>query len=267
VGAVAVASTAGARPRPSAPPNGGAGSSNVRAGLTKVSVAKVGKRFGTERALAGVTLELTAGSMCALLGHNGAGKTTLLGILSTLVRPTDGKVRYLRGDVEVPQADDLRREIGLLAHASLCYGELTATENLELVAGLYELDGGAPAITAVLDQVGLAKAARDRPARVYSRGMLQRLALARALLTNPSLLLLDEPFTGLDRGGAITLGEQLGALKTRGTIVVVVTHDLEAIADRTDHVAVLRRGQLVHEQRADSYGYAELKDIYHRHAD
>jgi heme exporter protein A len=233
--------------------------------LASVAVAKVGKRFGSERALAGVTLELRAGSMCALLGHNGAGKTTLLGILSTLMRPTDGKVRYVRGGRDVPMDDELRRDIGLLAHASLCYGELTATENLAFVAGLYDIDPAG--IGTVLDRVGLAAGARQRPARTYSRGMLQRLALARALLTRPSLLLLDEPFTGLDRGGALALGEQLGELKAQGAIVVVVTHDLEAIADRTDHVAVLRRGQLVHESRAAAYSYGELKDLYHRHAD
>ena len=95
--------------------------------------------------------------------------------------------------------------------------------------------------------------------------MLQRLALARALLPAPSLVLLDEPFTGLDRGGALALGEQLGALKAGGAIVVVVTHDLEAIAGRADHVAVLRRGQLVFEERG-GYNYDQLKDIYHRHA-
>jgi ABC-type multidrug transport system ATPase subunit len=117
----------------------------------------------------------------------------------------------------------------------------------------------------LLDQVGLERRARDRAARTYSRGMVQRLALARALLTRPSLLLLDEPFTGLDRDGALALGAQLGALRDAGAIVVVVTHDLEAIADRTDHVAILRRGQLVFEERG-TYTYDQLKDVYHRHA-
>jgi ABC-type multidrug transport system ATPase subunit len=118
----------------------------------------------------------------------------------------------------------------------------------------------------MLDRVGLDKKARHRPARTYSRGMAQRLALARALLTRPSLLLLDEPFTGLDREGALALGEQLGELRRQGTIVVVVTHDLEAIAGRTDHIAILRRGSLVFEERGDDYSYEALKDIYHRHA-
>jgi heme exporter protein A len=235
--------------------------------LDRVLVEKVAKRYGTERALAGVSLELSRGTMCALLGHNGAGKTTLLGIVSTLVRPNAGSVTYRSGDAKLA-GEAVRKEIGLLAHASLCYGELSAVENLELVAGLYGVTGAVgAAVTAVLDQVGLDPRARDRAARTYSRGMLQRLALARALLTKPSLLLLDEPFTGLDRNGALALGEQLGALKSDGTIVVVVTHDLEAIAGRTDHVAILKRGKLVCEERSDlSYTYDQLKDLYHRNA-
>ncbi|MFT3698457.1 MAG: ABC transporter ATP-binding protein [Kofleriaceae bacterium] len=230
--------------------------------LDRVAIAKVGKRYGTERALAGVSLTLKAGSMCALLGHNGAGKTTLLGVVSTLVRADQGSVEYHAASGPLKGAD-IRREIGMLAHASLCYGELSAVENLELIAGLYDVPAD---ITAMLDRVGLDPKARSRAARTYSRGMLQRLALARALLTKPSLLLLDEPFTGLDREGALALGEQLGALKDDGTIVVVVTHDLEAIAGRTDHVAILRRGKLVCEERAAAYTYDELKDLYHRNA-
>ena len=243
---------------------GSAGARSRDGRIDKVEITKLAKRYGTERALVNVSLELRAGAMTALLGHNGAGKTTLLGILSTLVRQNDGKVRYVAGEREV-EADALRREIGLLAHSSMCYGELTAHENLELVAGLYDVDGGRGAITAVLDRVGLDKKARDRVARTYSRGMLQRLSLARALLTKPSLVLLDEPFTGLDRGGALAFGAELAALRDGGAIVVVVTHDLEAIAGRTDHVAILRQGKLVFEQRG-AYDYEQLKTIYHQHA-
>ncbi len=230
--------------------------------LDKVAVVKLGKRYGTERALAEVTLELRAGSMCALLGHNGAGKTTLLGILSTLVRASQGGVTYFSGAAEVTGVD-VRREIGMLAHASLCYGELSATENLELVAGLYSIEVDPKA---QLDRVGLDPKARDRASRTYSRGMVQRLALARALMTKPSLVLLDEPFTGLDREGALALGAELGALRDGGAIVVVVTHDLEAIAGRADHVAVLRRGKLAFDERGTAYDYEQLKDIYHRQA-
>jgi len=235
------------------------------AALDLVQVEKVGKRYGSERALGGVSLEFRAGSMCALLGHNGAGKSTLLGVISTLVRPDAGIVTFHANSGQVTGIA-VRRQIGLLAHASLCYGELSAVENLELVAGLYELQAPAAAIDEALDHVGLDVRARTRIARTYSRGMLQRLALARALLTRPSLLLLDEPFTGLDRGGAIALGQQLGLAKARGTMIVVVTHDLEAIAGCADHVAILRRGQLVFDQRSASYSYVELQQLYERHA-
>lgn len=232
--------------------------------IQRVEITKVAKRYGNERALGGVSVELAGTSMCALLGHNGAGKTTLLGILSTLVRPSDGKVRYRSKDGEIDGAD-VRREIGMLAHSSLCYPELSAYENLEFFAGLYSVDASRTALEAALDRVGLEPRARSRAARTYSRGMVQRLALARALLTRPSLLLLDEPFTGLDRGGALALGAELGKLRDDGAIVVVVTHDLEAIAGRADHVVILRRGQLVFEERG-SYDYERLKDVYHQHA-
>ncbi|MEZ4399928.1 MAG: ABC transporter ATP-binding protein [Kofleriaceae bacterium] len=236
--------------------------------LTSIVVEKVGKRFGEHRALAGVEVEFTAGSVCALLGPNGAGKTTLLGILSTLVRATAGTVGYLDGTARRPIDDRLRADIGLLAHTSLCYGELTAVENLEFFATLYGLADGPARGRALLAEVGLEAPAWTRPVRTYSRGMVQRLALARALLARPSLLLLDEPFTGLDRGGAMALGARLGQAKADGAIVVCVTHDLEAIAGVTDHVVVLRRGKLACDQRqAAGYSYAELRDHYHRHAD
>jgi heme exporter protein A len=236
-------------------------------GLDRVTVAKVAKRFGHQRALGGVDVELRAGSVCALLGPNGAGKTTLLGVLSTLVRPSGGDVHYHEGGTPRKVDDRLRRDIGVLAHASLCYGELDALENLRFFGRLYELAGLEERIRALLVEVGLEERAWTRPSRQYSRGMVQRLALARALLAAPSLLLLDEPFTGLDRGGAIGLGRRLAALKARGTIVLVVTHDLEAIAGITDHVVMLRRGQVAYDERRDAYSYDDLKELYHAHAE
>jgi heme exporter protein A len=249
----------------------------------------VGARYGKLTALAEVSFSVPAGARVAVFGHNGAGKTTLLGIVSTLVRPTAGGVVYRAGGHIVGGAE-VRGTIGMLAHASLCYGELTARENLALIAGLYDLDGSARAVDqmgagplptgragrappprlaslvdAALDRVGLERKARDRAARTYSRGMVQRLALARVLITRPSLVLLDEPFTGLDRDGALALGGELSVLRDAGAIVVVVTHDLEAIAGRTDHLVILRRGQLVFEERG-AYSYEQLKDVYHRHA-
>ena len=236
--------------------------------LSSIVVEKVSKRYGDHRALAAVDLTLTAGSVCALLGPNGAGKSTLLGILSTLVRATAGTVGYLEGERRRKLDDRLRADIGLLAHSSLCYGELDALENLRFFATLYGSDRSEARAHALLDEVGLEPSARTRPVRTYSRGMVQRLALARALLGRPSLLLLDEPFTGLDRDGALALGARLGQAKADGAIVVCVTHDLEAIAGVTDHVVVLRRGKVACDQRDPAgYSYAGLRDHYHRHAD
>ncbi|MEZ4358625.1 MAG: ABC transporter ATP-binding protein [Kofleriaceae bacterium] len=246
---------------------GGAASSEpARRAVDEVVLRGVTKRFGGERALANVSLELRAGGVCALLGHNGAGKSTLIGILSTLAQPTSGTVEYRGGGAALEVGRGLRREIGLLAHASLCYAELSAVENLLLFAQLYDIALDAGQAEARLEEVGLVRSAHHRVARTYSRGMWQRLALARALLAQPSLVLLDEPFTGLDRGGALALGASLGALKQGGALVVVVTHDLEAIAELTDHVVVLRRGAVVHQDRQDGYTYAQLKDVYHRYA-
>ncbi|MCA9673457.1 MAG: ABC transporter ATP-binding protein [Kofleriaceae bacterium] len=243
--------------------------------VDRVTVSRVGKRYGHHRALHGVELELETGSVCALLGPNGAGKTTLLGILSTLVRASSGEVGYHHAGKPRDLDDELRRDIGVLAHASMCYGELDAIENLRFFARLYDLADADARVTQLLDEVGLDDRARTRPARTYSRGMVQRLALARALLARPSLLLLDEPFTGLDRGGAIGLGRRLAEVKETGAIVLVVTHDLEAIAGITDHVVILRRGQVAftdsrpeaRRRRDGGYSYDELKDLYHRHAD
>jgi heme exporter protein A len=237
-----------------------------RFAIEEVSIRGVTKRYGSERALANVSLQLRGASVCALLGHNGAGKSTLIGILSTLVQPTSGAVEYRSGAVASVSGPELRREIGLLAHSSLCYAELSAVENLVFFARLYGLDLDLASAEQRLAEVGLVASAHHRIARTYSRGMWQRLALARALLAQPSLVLLDEPFTGLDRGGALALGKSLGALKSTGALVVVVTHDLEAIAELTDHVVVLRRGAVVHQAQKPGYTYDELKDLYHQHA-
>ncbi|HUH02852.1 MAG TPA: ABC transporter ATP-binding protein [Kofleriaceae bacterium] len=236
--------------------------------VDSLSVSKLSKRFGYSRALAGVDLTLRAGSLCALLGPNGAGKSTLLGILSTLVRPNGGTVAYSSGDHTVQPGDELRGMIGVLAHESFIYGDLTGYENLIFYGRLYQIADPRARAEVLLAEVGLDAAAAARPARNYSRGMLQRLALARTLLHDPQILLLDEPFTGLDRAGAAALARTLARVREDGKISVVVTHDLESIAGVTDHVVVLRRGKVAHEEcREAAFSYEELKEIYHRFTD
>jgi ABC-type multidrug transport system ATPase subunit len=221
--------------------------------LASLRVESVGKLYGRQRALSGVTVELAAGELCALLGPNGAGKSTLIGVLSSLVRPTSGRI-------VAPGAGRLRAHVGLLAHDSLVYPELTAVENLIFWGRLYDVADAAARGEALLDEVGLERAARARPARTYSRGMLQRLSLARALLSSPSLLLLDEPFTGLDRPGAAALSRALRKAKEGGAIVLCATHDLEAIDGMAEHVVVLKAGRVVlDERRAAPFSREELR--------
>jgi heme exporter protein A len=212
--------------------------------IDAVGVAKV---YGRQRALGGasrgIDLTLAPGEAVALLGPNGAGKSTLLAILATLVAPSSGEVRY-----DGRAADEqVRRAIGVVAHESLCYGDLSGRENIEFFARLYGVAAPAARARALLERMGLAAEAAERPARTYSRGMLQRLALARALVHAPSLLLLDEPFTGLDRSGAEFLTTLLAEERTRGALLLVVTHDFEAVAPLADRVLVLHRGKIAHD--------------------
>jgi len=237
-------------------------------GLTKV--------YGRQRALAGVDLTLRAGEATALLGPNGAGKSTLVGILATLVSPTAGSVRYgasgggvsgggassvASDDAELAD-DELRGAIGVIAHESHCYGDLTGHENLVFFARLYGVADARATADALIARVGLRDAAR-RPARTYSRGMLQRLAVARALVHKPRLLLADEPFTGLDRAGVALLSELLAEERARGCIMVVVTHDFDAVAPLIDRVVVLARGRIAHDAAAPAQrSTAALADVY-----
>lgn len=231
-----------------------------------IQIHGLSKRYGLHRALASVDLELDAG-VCALLGPNGAGKSTLLGIVSSIIRPSAGKVAYISGGTALSPGPSLRKQVGVLAHESFLYGGLTALENLRFWGKLYEVEDLEDRATALLQTVGLEEKAWTRTAATYSRGMVQRLALARSMLHEPSLLLLDEPFTGLDRRGAQALAQALSQAVARKAVVLVITHDLESIADITTHVAVLRRGKIAHDARSAGFSFAELKSIYHSYSE
>ena len=236
--------------------------------IDSVEVRGLGKRYGLHRALHAVDLDLQAGGVCALLGPNGAGKSTLLGILSSIVRPSGGTVRYLEGGKQTLSGQALRREIGVVAHESFLYPGLTALENLNFWGRLYQVESLAERSRDLLREVGLEEKAWERTAGTYSRGMVQRLSVARTMLHEPSVLLLDEPFTGLDRGGAQALARALEGAVERGSVVLVITHDLESIAGITKHVAVLRRGKLVFEERrAQGFSFDDLKQTYHTHSE
>jgi heme ABC exporter ATP-binding subunit CcmA len=201
-----------------------------------------------------VSFAMRAGEVVGLLGPNGAGKSTLIGMLATLVTPTSGRIAY--GDHgPATESAAVRRRIGLLAHELHLYPELSARQNLVFFARLYGL---APAVVdAALEDAGLGDRADD-PVAAFSRGMRQRLALERALLHDPRLVLLDEPFTGLDDRAVTLVADRVRQLAARGSIVVVATHDLDVADALVSRVAVMRGGALV----ADEPGAGQLRARY-----
>ncbi|HEX4002691.1 MAG TPA: ABC transporter ATP-binding protein [Candidatus Acidoferrales bacterium] len=203
-----------------------------------VSFAKIEKRFGALQALRSVSLEIQPGEFVALLGPNGAGKTTLLRIAALLMKPTSGSIRFTSG---APKA-----LIGMVSHSTLLYDELTAAENLKLFAELYGLDDVAARVGAALDACGLASRAGSI-VRTFSRGMRQRLSIARALLHGPRLLLLDEPAAGLDRQGLVWFGATLARLRDAGATVIMSTHARNESLDLATRAVSLGGGRVEHD--------------------
>lgn len=209
--------------------------------FTSLTFSGVSRYFGRRRALSEVSFSVEAGRVIALLGANGSGKSTLLSIAATLLDASAGEVRY--GTVTARDAGPaLRGRIGVLGHDLYIYPELTAAENLRFFAELYGLGSPADRVRQALAFAALTDRADDQ-AGSFSRGMRQRLALERALLHEPRLLLLDEPFTGLDDVSSISLRQRLARERDRGAIVLVTTHELEAIDDLVDDAYVLSRGR------------------------
>jgi ABC-type multidrug transport system ATPase subunit len=215
----------------------------VRFDFDEVDIRDVSRYYGRRRALSHISLVCRRHEVLGLLGPNGAGKSTLLSILATLITPSAGEVRY--GVHHARQAGAaLRARLGLLAHDLYLYPELTARENLDFFARLYGLPDVPRRVGRALEQAGLEDRGDDLVTS-FSRGMRQRLALERALLHEPRLLLLDEPFTGLDDASAAALVARLRQLRADGRIIVVATHDLDVAEGLLDRAAVLRDGRLL----------------------
>lgn len=226
-----------------------------------VDLKNVEKRFGGRTALRRIDLHVEAGEFLALFGPNGAGKTTLSKIVAALLRPSRGEVLVGGEPPRGHNAVAFRRRIGVLSHQSFLYGHLSARENLLFYGGLYGLADLTGRVEARLEAVGLARRAEDKVAG-FSRGMVQRLAIARALLHDPGLLILDEPHTGLDPAGARTLHELLGRVKEEGRTVLMVTHDPHRGLELADRAAILLRGRLVAQMDARGLGAAEFEARY-----
>ena len=218
------------------------------------------KTFGHRPALRGLDLDIGEGEFVALLGPNGAGKTTLLRILASLSRPTLGRVRVAGHELPA-HAGGLRRKLGFVSHHPLLYGDLTAEENLRFYARMYGLANAERRITAVLEQVGLARRRRDL-VRTFSRGMQQRLAIARAVLHEPEVMLLDEPHTGLDQDAARVLDELLTVVAAQGRTVLMTTHDLSRALALAGRVAILSRGVIAYDAPSSQSDPAALARQY-----
>jgi ABC-type multidrug transport system ATPase subunit len=209
----------------------------------RLTVSSLSRHYGRRKALSRVTFSCSGGDIVGLLGPNGAGKSTLLAILGTLLAPSEGRVEYGTLTADVGGAG-LRARIGMLGHDLFLYPELTAHENLTFFGRLYGVADAANRARRALERAGLGERAQD-PVSGFSRGMRQRVALERALLHQPRLLLLDEPFTGLDQASSGALVGRLREEQARGVLTVLATHDLDVVDGLLTRELFLRNGRVM----------------------
>ncbi|MEW6143974.1 MAG: ABC transporter ATP-binding protein [Thermodesulfobacteriota bacterium] len=218
------------------------------------------KSFGGMEALRGVDLSIKKGEFYTLFGPNGAGKTTFVKILSTLAKPTSGKLTVAGRDA-VKNPDGVRGVTGVLSHDPFLYENLSAFENIRFFGTMYGVRDVEMRSREVINRVGLGRRMHDL-VRTFSRGMKQRLAVARAIVHDPAILLLDEPYTGLDQHGSRVFGEMLSLLKSDGRTILMTTHNIEEGLDRSDRVGILAGGRMVYESEADGIDREEFRRLY-----
>jgi heme exporter protein A len=213
-----------------------------------VEVAELTRAFGTRQALAGVTFSLAPGECLALFGPNGAGKTTLLRVLAGLIKPSSGSARVT--GIQLPGGAEARSRVGLISHRTMLYEALSARENVSFAARLYGMRDVRARVDVALQRMAMVERA-DAPVRSLSRGMQQRVSIARAMVHAPQLVLADEPYSGLDDSGARALTSLLGELRSAGTAIIVVTHNLAEGLSLATHAAVIQRGRFVRYDAVD----------------
>ena len=231
--------------------------------MTAVSVDGVWKFYGDYPALRDVRLEADAGTCLALIGRNGAGKTTLLRTIAGFTKPGKGVIRIFGQE---PRETEARRHIGVIGHGIAVYDELSALENLMLYGRLYGLADPRRAALQWLEQTGLERV-RDGLVREFSRGMRQRLAVARAFLHEPSVLLLDEPFTALDDRAIAVLQRLLREALANGKTIIMSTHQLREALELSSHVAMLNRGQVAFHGACTAEMVADPGWVYARYGE
>ena len=225
-----------------------------------IEVSRLWKSYGPVDALRGIDLKIEKGEFLTVFGPNGAGKSTLLKILSTIIRPTSGKVNTDGIDISSAN-EDARRRIGVISHKAFLYGNLSAKENLLFFGRLYDLPDLEKRIDELLTEVGLAHRANDM-VRTFSRGMLQRLTIARAIIHNPAIILLDEPYTGLDQHAARMLTNLLKKLHTEDKTIVMTTHDITNGLEISDRIVIQILGRIVFEDRSANQTVESFERVY-----
>ncbi len=233
-------------------------STSPRAGPPLLEVASLGRSFGARRAVANVSFSLAAGECLALFGPNGAGKTTLLRVLAGLLKPSSGAA-WLSG-ILLPGGAPARAQIGLISHHTMLYDALSARENVSFAARLYGIrDQGR--VDAALSRMSMLERA-DTPMRSLSRGMQQRISIARATVHSPHLVLADEPYNGLDESGARSLTSLMRDLRAAGAAIIVVTHNLAEGLSLATHAAVMKSGAFVRLDSREGIDPRSYPDLY-----
>ena len=224
-----------------------------------VEVAELTREFGPRKAVAGVTFSLAPGECLALFGPNGAGKTTLLRVLAGLLKPTSGTARI--SGIALPGGPLARSRVGLISHHTMLYEALSARENVSFSARLYGIRDARTRVEDSLRRMSMLERA-DTAVRSLSRGMQQRVSIARAMVHAPRVVLADEPYSGLDDSGARALTSVLQELRSAGTAIIVVTHNLAEGLSLATHAAVMERGKFVRYDDAGSIDARSYASTY-----
>ncbi len=225
-----------------------------------IAIENLTKSFGSFYALRGIDLTLNAGEFWIIVGPNGAGKTTLLKIIATLSRATDGEMKIDGSDSQKSKLE-VRKQIGFIGHQSFLYDNLTAEENLRFYSRMYLLKNNESDIERILDQVSLFDRREDL-VRNFSRGMQQRLTIARALLNNPKIILLDEPFSGLDQQGIDIFTKLLSSLLSPNRLLIMTTHNLQLGWQLASHYAIIARGRLMEQKACTDKSFEDFQKQY-----
>jgi heme exporter protein A len=222
-------------------------------------VGELTRAFGSRLAVAGVTFSLAAGECLALFGPNGAGKTTLLRVLAGLLKPTSGAARI--SGITLPGGAEARQRIGLISHHTMLYDALSPRENVSFAARLYGIRRPRARVDDALQRMSMLERA-DTPVRSLSRGMQQRVSIARAMVHSPQIVLADEPYSGLDDSGARALTMLLRELLASGTAIILVTHNLLEGLSLATHAAVMQRGKFVRYDEAERLDAGSYNTLY-----